>query len=43
MKVRVNIIEESIPAVGERFSDEYVVDGKVIDGNMCILNLRREQ
>jgi len=54
MKVRVNIplkesieyyddfIEESIPDAGERFNDEYVVYSKAIDGNMCVLNLRRE-
>lgn len=51
MKVIVNIplrgtieyiddfIEESIPDIGDRFDENYIIKTKNIEGNICTLNL----
>lgn len=35
--------EETIPNVGERFDGSYIVENKTIDGDTCILDLKRDR
>ena len=55
MKVKVNIplrgtreyIKDydpiTIPNIGDNFDDVYVVVGKMIDGNVCTLDVQRKE
>ena len=55
MKVKVNIpckpsriyeddfIEETIPNVGEKFDDEYIVAKKEINEDFCTLDLKKKK
>ena len=35
--------EKSIPDVGERFDGSYIVAKKTVDGDTCILDLKRDR
>ena len=35
--------ESSIPNVGERFDSDYVVEKKTVDGDVCVLDLKRDR
>lgn len=38
-----DFIEETIPNVGDSFGETYVVVRKIIDGNVCTLDVKRKQ